>query len=736
MAALSCSGCFDASGPHKILPCAHSFCWRCLVKCADRRSDLSCPICGVIVRLPPQGVRGLSAHFLVDDLLEKFDDDLEKQSEKYCSVHRGEKLTIFCQTCVEAICVQCVGAWHSGHQMGGLTGSGTVTENARSLLVQSKEQVQELHRLQCGINSTIRQVDDCRERMENGIKLAARKAVEGIQRKEAELIQELEGRVGHERLGLEQERREIQTAIGAVAEGWRMVDGEYSARGRERLYESMGHLSDKVDQAQETVQSTSRSYEVDLRFIPSEYESEDLLGSLVVNIGGDIEMKERDSGRYQSMVRGELRSGATGRGTWSQTTSMFDDPAREGTSRWRSGKTSSTVRVETSGGTSKGSVLSPHSRSKLWLKEQDKEEGEVHTSGRALTPSVRPSPKRSPKPKGSTKKSSEDDNKEKKKLEVPVSASPSAVSKKTTSEVATSSTRGKKRGRKEEDALPPKDTPKKVKVEVEELVQFGEKGSRNGQFNEPNGVACSKDGEMFIIDRRNKRIQVFDSEGNFRRKFSTKVKGKDTDPRGLAINPASGEVYVTDSKQKVVNVFSSLGEYIRSFGAGVVSIPCGIAVDSSGRAFVADMESHHVTVHDPDGNVAMEIGNAQRGDAHLHIPLGVALAPNGDVLVTDGFLCCIKRFGPDGSFRSKFDCPKKDERYQDPRGICVTPLGDVVAFAGGSCVALFDQEGEAVRCLVTQENGLEAPSAVAYQPEGRRLVVTDTKKHSITIKTI
>ncbi|XP_019614388.1 PREDICTED: tripartite motif-containing protein 2-like [Branchiostoma belcheri] len=682
MAALSCSGCFDASGPLKILPCAHSFCWRCLVKCADRKSDLSCPICGVIVRLPPEGVRGLSAHFFVDDLLEKFDRDLQRESEKFCSVHRGEKVTIFCQTCVEAICVQCVGAWHSGHQMGGLTGSGTVTENARSLLVQSKERVQELHRLQCGIDSTIRQVDDCRERIENGIKLAARKAIDGIQRKEAELMQELEGRVGHERLGLEQERREIQTSIGAVAEGWRMVDGEYSARGRERLYESMGHLSDKVGQAQETIQSTSHSYQVDMRFIPSEYESEDLLGDLVVNIGGDVEMRERDSGRYRPMGRGELSSGATG---WSQTTSMFDDLGREGTARWRSSKTATTVRTEGSAGASRSSALSPHSRSKLWVKEQDKEEGEVHTSGRTLTPGVRHSPK--PKPKGSTKKSSEDDTKEKKKSE-------------------------------------------------RSWCSFGEKGSRNGQFNEPSGVACSKDGEMFIIDRRNKRVQVFDSEGKFRRKFSTKVKGKDTDPRGLAINPVSGEIYVTDSKQKVVNVFSSLGEYIRGFGAGVVSIPCGIAVDNSERTFVADMENHHVTVHDKDGNVTMEIGSAQRGDCHLHIPLGVALAPNGDILVTDGFLCCIKRFGPDGSFRSKFDCPKQDERYQDPRGICVTPLGDVVAFSGGGCVALFDQEGEAVRRLVTQENGLEAPSAVAYQPEGRRLVVTDTKKHNITIKTI
>ncbi|KAI8495618.1 hypothetical protein Bbelb_265900 [Branchiostoma belcheri] len=680
MAALSCSGCFDASGPLKILPCAHSFCWRCLVKCADRKSDLSCPICGVIVRLPPEGVRGLSAHFFVDDLLEKFDRDLQRESEKFCSVHRGEKVTIFCQTCVEAICVQCVGAWHSGHQMGGLTGSGTVTENARSLLVQSKERVQELHGLQCGIDSTIRQVDDCRERIENGIKLAARKAIDGIQRKEAELMQELEGRVGQER------------------------------PGRERLYESMGHLSDKVGQAQETIQSTSHSYQVDMRFIPSEYESEDLLGDLVVNIGGDVEMRERDSGRYRPMGRGELSSGATG---WSQTTSMFDDLGREGTARWRSSKTATTVRTEGSAGASRSSALSPHSRSKLWVKEQDKEEGEVHTSGRTLTPGVRHSPK--PKPKGSTKKSSEDDTKEKKKSEVKARSSPAAasVSKKTsTPEVATSSPRGKKRGRKEEDASPPKDTPKKVKVEVEELVQFGEKGSHE------------------------KRVQVFDSEGKFRRKFSTKVKGKDTDPRGLAINPVSGEIYVTDSKQKVVNVFSSLGEYIRGFGAGVVSIPCGIAVDNSERAFVADMENHHVTVHDKDGNVTLEIGSAQRGDCHLHIPLGVALAPNGDVLVTDGFLCCIKRFGPDGSFRSKFDCPKQDERYQDPRGICVTPLGDVVAFSGGGCVALFDQEGEAVRRLVTQENGLEAPSAVAYQPEGRRLVVTDTKKHTITIKTI
>ncbi|MCB1753747.1 MAG: 6-bladed beta-propeller, partial [Gammaproteobacteria bacterium] len=48
------------------------------------------------------------------------------------------------------------------------------------------------------------------------------------------------------------------------------------------------------------------------------------------------------------------------------------------------------------------------------------------------------------------------------------------------------------------------------------LATWGEQGSGPGQFNEPTGVAVH-DGEVFVSDARNARIQIFDTEGHFKR---------------------------------------------------------------------------------------------------------------------------------------------------------------------------------------------------------------------------
>ena len=47
------------------------------------------------------------------------------------------------------------------------------------------------------------------------------------------------------------------------------------------------------------------------------------------------------------------------------------------------------------------------------------------------------------------------------------------------------------------------------------LMEFGSAGSGYGEFKEPHALAMDSEGRLFVADRGNRRIQIFDQEGNF-----------------------------------------------------------------------------------------------------------------------------------------------------------------------------------------------------------------------------
>jgi len=55
------------------------------------------------------------------------------------------------------------------------------------------------------------------------------------------------------------------------------------------------------------------------------------------------------------------------------------------------------------------------------------------------------------------------------------------------------------------------------------LTSWGEPGSGPGQFNTPHNIAVDANGNVYVADRGNRRIQVFDGEGKFERQFSIDV---------------------------------------------------------------------------------------------------------------------------------------------------------------------------------------------------------------------
>jgi len=90
------------------------------------------------------------------------------------------------------------------------------------------------------------------------------------------------------------------------------------------------------------------------------------------------------------------------------------------------------------------------------------------------------------------------------------------------------------------------------------LDKFGTEGPGDGQFELPSGVAVNPtNGNVYVADRFNDRIQVFDSSGAFITKFGTEGPGDGqfNEPFGVAVNPTTGNVYVADLVNNRIQVF-------------------------------------------------------------------------------------------------------------------------------------------------------------------------------------
>jgi DNA-binding beta-propeller fold protein YncE len=140
----------------------------------------------------------------------------------------------------------------------------------------------------------------------------------------------------------------------------------------------------------------------------------------------------------------------------------------------------------------------------------------------------------------------------------------------------------------------------------------GERGSGDREFDSPEGIAVlGSSGEVAVADRGNHRVQIFDSEGNYKRQFGTKGKeadgqlsepmGKEEDgrlsePRGLA-SDAHGNLLVVDDTNRL-QVFDPEGKHLctrSDLGLQDATIK-GIAWSTGGEIAVANGESYKVLV--------------------------------------------------------------------------------------------------------------------------------------------
>lgn len=89
----------------------------------------------------------------------------------------------------------------------------------------------------------------------------------------------------------------------------------------------------------------------------------------------------------------------------------------------------------------------------------------------------------------------------------------------------------------------------------------------SGNFAKPTGLAVDEDGNLYVCDTLNNRIEIFDADGTFIREYGKNGDGPGyfARPKGVAID-SDGHIWVADGVQDRVQVFNKDWQLLISFG--------------------------------------------------------------------------------------------------------------------------------------------------------------------------
>jgi sugar lactone lactonase YvrE len=189
---------------------------------------------------------------------------------------------------------------------------------------------------------------------------------------------------------------------------------------------------------------------------------------------------------------------------------------------------------------------------------------------------------------------------------------------------------------------------------------FGGKGSGNGLFNAPLGITSDGQGNVYVADSGNRRVQIFSPRGQFKSLFTvTSQPGeKPADPVDLALDEGRKRIYVVDNDNHRILVYSltdyKLLESWSSEGEGMQRLrhPFFTALAKDTSLLVVDVLNTRVQVWTPQGEAVSSIGTYGVDLGQLYRPKGVCVDKDNSIYVSDSYVGAIQTFNRYGHFKT------------------------------------------------------------------------------------
>ena len=191
----------------------------------------------------------------------------------------------------------------------------------------------------------------------------------------------------------------------------------------------------------------------------------------------------------------------------------------------------------------------------------------------------------------------------------------------------------------------------KINPDGEVVSVVGREGVAMAEFKNPRGVALSRQNELYVCDRDNHRIQVFDSNLQFLRCLNLDPSDPQLKnaikPNDVAFDNAE-KMYVVDYANNCILLFTSSHCYLGIFGmesegVGKLGAPECIHVNN-GLVYVTEYHEHRVSVFRINGDFVTSFGTFGSQKDQLKFPTGIDTDDNGIVYVCEFFNNRIQLF--------------------------------------------------------------------------------------------
>ena len=138
--------------------------------------------------------------------------------------------------------------------------------------------------------------------------------------------------------------------------------------------------------------------------------------------------------------------------------------------------------------------------------------------------------------------------------------------------------------------------------DCEFIAAYGNSGRGDGELLRPSGVAIDERGYMYVSDWGNERVQVFDSDGNLLQKLRGEAGLSKWAANFLEINREEGEAREKADLEPALEVDDAddphtQSAYIEKYFWG----PMSVKLDGEGRVYVTDGNRHRIQVYQRTG---------------------------------------------------------------------------------------------------------------------------------------
>ena len=185
-------------------------------------------------------------------------------------------------------------------------------------------------------------------------------------------------------------------------------------------------------------------------------------------------------------------------------------------------------------------------------------------------------------------------------------------------------------------------------------------------------------------------------------------------------------VYVFNRGEHPMIVFDRDGNFLASWGEGLFKRPHGLTIGPDNTLYCVDDVGHTIKKFTPDGQALMTLGTPGKSAPFqsglpFNLPTKVALHPEtGDIYVADGYgNSRIHKYSPDGKLLLSWGQPGSDPgEFNLVHSVCTDNHGYVyVADRENHRVQVFDSNGK----YVTQWNNLHRPCGLHIEGNGEQL---------------